>query len=158
MTGQRVIGVDPGQSGGLAIVHNGRLVKGIRMPVIEIRGKKILDARAVGEWLGDCLVPFDAAVIEAVHAMPNQGVTSSFQFGRMLGAIESLVYSYGRPVTYVAPAMWKKAMGLDTSKQNSIDSAKLKFGDAADQLIRRKADDGIAEAALLAAYWVERGR
>jgi crossover junction endodeoxyribonuclease RuvC len=154
----KVLGTDPGQAGGLAIVEGGKLITGIRMPVIEIRGKKILNARAVLDWWGAHEPPFDAAVIEAVHAMPGQGVSSSFQFGRMLGAIESLIYSQGKPVTYVAPAMWKKAMGLDTSKQNSIDSAKLKFGDAADQLIRRKADDGIAEAALLAAYWVERGR
>jgi Holliday junction resolvasome RuvABC endonuclease subunit len=158
MRDKRVLGVDPGQGGGLAIIHGGRLVKGIRTPVIEIRGKKILDARAVVDWWGDCLTPFDAAVIEAVHAMPNQGVSSTFQFGRMLGAIESLIYATGAPVTYVTPSMWKQAMGLTSSKQQSIDSAKLKFGAAADALLKRKADDGIAEAALLAAYWVERGR
>lgn len=153
MSGKRILGVDPGQSGGLAIIHGGRLVKGIRMPVVEIRGKKILDARAVDDWWGDCIKPFDVAVIEAVHAMPGQGVSSTFQFGRMLGAIESLVYAVGSPVHYVTPAAWKRALGLGTSKQGSIDLAKIRFGSQADQLLKFKADDGIAEAALMAAYW-----
>lgn len=149
----RILGVDPGQSGGLAILHGGRLVKGRRMPVVELRGKKQVDARAVVDWWGDCLRPFDAAVIEAVHAMPKQGVSSSFQFGRMLGGIEALVFSVGVPVHYVTPAAWKRAMGLSSSKQASIDAAKLRFGSAADELLQHKADDGIAEAALIAAYW-----
>jgi crossover junction endodeoxyribonuclease RuvC len=149
----RVLGVDPGQSGGLAILHGGRLVKGTRMPIVKIRGKAQVDARAVVRWWDDCLVPFDVAVIEAVHAMPRQGVSSSFQFGRMLGGIEALVYSTGARVEYVTPAAWKKAMGLSTDKQASIDAAKIMFGSAADELLKHKADDGIAEAALIAAYW-----
>ena len=44
-------------------------------------------------------------------------------------------------------------MGLSRDKQASIDAAKVMFGSAADALIRRKADEGIAEAALIAAYW-----
>jgi crossover junction endodeoxyribonuclease RuvC len=149
----RVLGVDPGQAGGLAIVHGGRLVKGTRMPIVKIRGKARVDARAVVQWWGDCLVPFDVAVIEAVHAMPRQGVSSSFQFGRMLGGIESLVYSVGVPVHYVTPAAWKRAMGLSSDKQASIDAAKVRFGSGADELLKCKADDGIAEASLIAAYW-----
>lgn len=152
----RILGVDAGQKGGLAILHGGRLVKGTRMPIVKIRGKAQVDSRAVVQWWGDCLVPFDVAVIEAVHAMPRQGVSSSFQFGRMLGGIESLVFSVGKPVHYVTPASWKKAMGLSSSKQASIDAAKLMFGAAADQLLKYKADDGVAEAALIAAYWAQK--
>ena len=149
----RVLGVDPGQAGGLAIVHGGRLVKGTRMPIVKIRGKAQVDARAVVQWWGDCLLPFDVAVIEAVHAMPRQGVSSSFQFGRMLGGIEALIYATGARVEYVTPAAWKKAMGLGTEKQASIDAAKIMFGSTADELLKHKADDGVAEAALIAAYW-----
>jgi len=149
----RVLGVDPGAQGGLAIIHDGRLVKGTRMPIVKVRGKAMVDARAVVEWWGDCLTPFDVAVVEAVHAMPRQGVSSSFQFGRMLGGIEALVHSVGKPVHYVTPASWKKSMGLSSEKQQSIDAAKIRFGSAADELLRHKADDGISEAALIAAFW-----
>lgn len=154
MSSMRVLGVDPGQYGGLAILHGGRLVKGIRMPIVKIRGKASVDARAVLHWWDDCLVPFDVAVIESVHAMPRQGVSSSFQFGRMLGGIETLVASTGARIEYVAPATWKKAMGLGSEKRASIDAAKVRFGEVADQLLKEQVDDGIAEAALLAAYWV----
>lgn len=153
----RVLGVDPGQSGGLAVIDGAELVDAIRMPTYQFKGKAVIDGRAIINWLADIEpdrpAPFDCAVIEAVHAMPRQGVTSSFQFGRMLGGVEVTVTSYGKPVEYVSPATWKKAMGLDRDKASSIDMAKLKFGKRAEALIKFKADDGLAEAALLAAYW-----
>ena len=148
----KILGVDPGQSGGLAIIEGAELIDGIRMPTYQISGKHVVDATAVLQWVvghGG----FNAAVIEAVHAMPKQGVSSSFQFGRMLGGIEATVISFGKPVEYVSPATWKKAMGLDRDKAKAIDMAHLRFGQRARELITRKVDDGIAEAALLAAYW-----
>ena len=154
----RILGVDPGKDGGLAILQDGELVGGIRMPTYELRGKAVVDGRKVIEWInGDWseygVKGFDAAVIENVHAMPKQGVTSSFQFGRMLGGIEVTITSFGKPVHYVTPQQWKRAMGLSRDKQASIDAAKVMFGSAADALIKRKADEGISEAALIAAYW-----
>lgn len=156
----RILGVDAGQAGGLALIEDRQLVSGIRMPTYKIRGKAVINSRAVIEWInGDwsefSRKGFDVAVIEAVHAMPRQGVSSSFQFGRMLGGIEAVVSSFGKPVHYVTPAQWKKAMGLSSDKQASIDAAKLMFGSAADELLKYKADDGVAEAALIAAYWAE---
>jgi crossover junction endodeoxyribonuclease RuvC len=132
------------------MIEGGALVWGARMPIVKMRGKAMIDARRVAQLLEE---PFDVAVIEAVHAMPRQGVSSSFQFGRMLGGIEALVYATGARVEYVTPAAWKKALGLSTEKQASIDAAKIRFGSVADEVLRHKADDGIAEAALIAAYW-----
>lgn len=37
----------------------------------------------------------------------------------------------------------------------SIDAAKILFGSAADELLKHKADDGVAEAALIEAYWAK---
>jgi len=153
----RILGVDPGQRGGLAVINGAELESAIRMPTYQFKGKAVIDGRAIINWLAgigpEGSAPFQCAVIEAVHAMPRQGVTSSFQFGRMLGGVEVTVTSYGAPVEYVSPATWKKAMGLDRDKASSIDMAKLKFGKRAEELIKFKADDGLAEAALLATYW-----
>ena len=96
----------------------------------------------------------DIAIIEKVHAMPRQGVTSSFQFGRSFGGIESLCYIFAKRVDYVAPAIWKKSLGLGSSKKESLDLARLKFGDS--DLWNVKSNDGIAEAALLTLYWIEK--
>jgi crossover junction endodeoxyribonuclease RuvC len=147
------IGIDCGQTGGVAIVDDGKFIKGIRMPIIK-RGKwKHVDILALVDWARNtfvykCDVTF---VIEGVHAMPAQGVSSSFAFGRATGAAEAWAMSYGQPVKWVSPAKWKKAMGLSSDKQASMDACKLHFG--ANKLWDVKANDGIAEAALIALWW-----
>ena len=40
------------------------------------------------------MIKIDISVIEKVHAMPRQGVTSSFQFGRSYGAQKVCVKYY----------------------------------------------------------------
>lgn len=149
----QILGIDPGKSGGLAVVTRTELVDGIRMPVMKVGQKDAVDGRALWRWLEGHAI--DAVVIEAVHAMPRQGVTSSFQFGRMLGGVEAIAMATGAPVHYVSPAKWKRAMGLSSDKADSISAAKLRYGQAADDLLTHKNRDGIAEAALIGAYWLE---
>ena len=86
--------------------------------------------------------------------MPRQGVTSSFQFGRSFGAIEALSYLYTKRVDYVAPAVWKKTLGLGTAKKDSLDMARLKFGKLSYWDL--KSNDGIAEASLLTLFWIDK--
>ncbi len=152
-----ILGIDPGSSGGLAIVeYNLRTLPYIiwasKMPVVNIYGKKIIDVMKVSLALKNHSI--DLAIIEKVHAMPRQGVSSSFQFGRTFGGIEALSYIYTKRVDYVAPAVWKKSLGLGSSKKDSLDLARLKFGKL--KYWDLKSNDGIAEAALLALFWVEK--
>ena len=84
--------------------------------------------------------------------MPRQGVTSSFQFGRSFGALEALAYLLSKRVDYVAPAVWKKYLGIGPAKQDSLDMARLKFGNK--EVWEKKSNDGIAEASLLGLYWI----
>tara|TARA_R110000796_G_scaffold18021_3_gene54903 strand:- start:449 stop:913 length:465 start_codon:yes stop_codon:yes gene_type:complete len=147
------IGIDCGQTGGVAIVEDGKFISGKRMPIIQ-RGKwKHVDIRALMQWI----TPETTAsrgvtfVIESVHAMPAQGVSSSFAFGRAAGGVEAWAMAYGLPVEWVSPAKWKKAMGLSSDKQASMDACKLHFG--AHPFWDVKANDGIAEAALIALWW-----
>ena len=152
-----VLGIDPGSTGGLAIVENNNntlphIVLALRMPTVTIYGKKIIDTKKIAKELENHSI--DVSIIEKVHAMPRQGVTSSFQFGRNFGGIETLSYIFSKRVDYVAPAIWKKYLGLGTSKKESLDLARLKFGDS--DLWSLKSNDGIAEAALLTLYWIEK--
>ena len=96
----------------------------------------------------------NVTIIEKVHAMPKQGVTSSFQFGRSFGGIETLSYICSKRVDYVAPVVWKKHMGIGSSKKDSLDLARLKFGSS--DIWMKKSNDGIAEASLLTLYWLEK--
>ena len=152
-----VLGIDPGSSGGLVIVQKNInslpvIILAIRMPTIKIYGKKIIDTKQIATKLQE--YPIDVTIIEKVHAMPRQGVTSSFQFGRNFGGIETLSYLYSKRVDYVAPAVWKKSLGLGPSKKESLDLARLKFGES--NLWHIKSNDGIAEAALLTLFWIEK--
>ena len=96
----------------------------------------------------------DLSIIEKVHAMPRQGVTSSFQFGRSFGSLETLAYLLSRRVDYVAPVVWKKYLGVGSSKKDSLDMARLKFGN--NKVWDKKTNDGIAEASLLVLYWISK--
>ena len=152
-----ILGIDPGSSGGLAIVESKsnslpKIIWASKMPVVNIYGKKIIDVMMVSSALQ--VQEIDVTIIEKVHAMPRQGVSSSFQFGRSFGGIESLSYIYTKRVDYVAPAVWKKSLGLGSAKKDSLDLARLKFGQLDHWEL--KSNDGIAEAALLALFWVEK--
>lgn len=148
----RILGIDPGQMGGLAVVDfdKGELPffhDGLLMPLMIVNKKKALDISKVFEWLPPSI---DIGVIEAVHAMPKQGVSSSFQFGRMFGAAETLLYDTDTQA-YVSPKAWKKFMNLSSDKGASMDLATRIFG--TDEYWQLKKYEGIAEAALIAVYW-----
>ena len=150
-----VLGVDPGSSGGLALIRNSnnilpQIILALRMPTVTIYGKKIIDTKKIATELESH--PIDVSIIEKVHAMPRQGVTSSFQFGRSFGALEALAYLLSKRVDYVAPAVWKKYLGIGPAKQDSLDMARLKFGNK--EVWEKKSNDGIAEASLLGLYWI----
>ena len=152
-----IMGIDPGTSGGISIVETRKdklpeIKFFLKMPIVSLYGKKIIDIKKLYKALN--VFKIDLAIIEKVHAMPRQGVTSSFQFGRSLGALEAISYLLAKRVDYVAPAVWKKYLGLGPAKKDSLDMARLKFGNQ--DVWEKKANEGIAEAALLALYWISR--
>ena len=152
-----IMGLDPGSNGGISIVETKKnklpqIVFFLKMPIISMYGKKIIDTKKL--FASIKVFEIDVAIIEKVHAMPRQGVTSSFQFGRSFGAIEALAYLTAKRVDYVAPVVWKKYLGIGSSKQDSLDMARLKFGN--NEIWEKKTNDGIAEASLLALYWISK--
>ena len=149
-----ILGIDPGASGGLAIVNSKtlKLVRGLRMPTYKIRGKTIVSPGGVYAF-GDG-VKIDTAVVEAVHSMPGQGVASSFSFGRSTGAVEAIAHLMATRIEWVTPQVWKKHFGLSKVKQESIDACIAMFG--ADYHWTAKADEAFAEAALIARWFIDK--
>ena len=151
------MGIDPGTIGGISIIENNPnklpiIISAKKMPTVSLYGKKIVDAKKLFGFINNFKI--DVSIIEKVHAMPRQGVTSSFQFGRSFGAIETLAYLLSQRVDYVAPVVWKKYLGVGSSKKDSLDMARLKFGD--NEIWNKKTNDGIAEASLLVLYWLSK--
>ena len=154
----QILGIDPGITGGVAVVSAWRpyrapiIEDGMRMPVTSHRSKKLVDAKKLFEWLSN--FDIDVAVVEWVHAMPKQGVSSSFSFGRSTGSVEAIALLVSDRMEWVSPQVWKQHLGLSSSKQASIDEARHKFG--VTYRWDKKADNGIAEAALLAQWYLDK--
>ena len=152
-----IVGVDPGQKGGLAIMKDGACT-GHPMP---LAGKEV-DTRAVADLvMGEYdLVLEDPSnhilvVVEKVHAMPKQGVSSTFKFGlnygRILGAIEALGLRY----ELVTPQAWKKAIlaGTNKGKTAAVEFVHRRYPSVNLMPGRmRTHHDGIADAVCLAEY------
>jgi len=147
------IGVDPGLSGAIACIRDDGVVMVTDMPLFEIqRGKKTLrevngvELCAIVQLCGQA-----EASVEKPHAMPGQGVTSMFNFGKACGVVDGVLSAMMIPVSYVAPATWKRQMGLSSDKGESRRRATHLYPQYADEWKRVK-DDGRAEAVLLAHY------
>ena len=156
-----ILGVDPGKSGAIAaLTDEGQLFGIADMPVVGNIISPVLLDEAVHNFVDPLTFklfgPLGTAVIEDVHAMPKQGVSSSFAFGRALGVAEGVLAGQGWAIEYVSPAKWKKDLGLSKDKGMSRRRA-IELWPASAALFARVKDDGRAEAALLA-HWYLRNR
>jgi len=134
------VGIDPGQSGGLAWVNTNGVPTAIAFSKVT---EKDL-------WI-DPLSRLDAltayAMIENVHSMPKQGVASSFKFGRNFGKIEGLLIASSVPYELVSPQVWQRRMGCLTHGDKNVSKA------AAQRLFPQlKITHAIADALLIAEY------
>jgi crossover junction endodeoxyribonuclease RuvC len=150
-----VLGVDCGIRGGLAIVltdHGAapRLIEAIDIPVVGVGAKERVDPIAICEWISKQGVQH--SFIERAQAMPGQGSSSGFKYGRAVGAIEAAIALSGIPVTIVEPSAWKKFYKLHGKDKEGSRQRALQLFPEAHALLARKLDHGRAEAALLALY------
>lgn len=150
-----ILGIDVGLYGGIAAydITTKQLIGAKPMPLRSksADGKPWIDTHALGFYCEFYSAQTLFAVVEQPNAMPNQGVTSMFRFGHACGIVEGVLGALQMSTMLVKPAVWKGAMGLNASKDESRRRATKLFPFHAD-LFRRKKDDGMAEAALLAVY------
>lgn len=152
---RRIIGIDPGLSGAVAVLNGTDSLIVIDMPTMTVerngKAKRQVSATELAELLylysgKDCHV-----FCERVGAVSGQGVTSVFSFGRSFGMIEGILAAFKLPVTYVAPATWvkgvKRGAGKDASRQRAMELFPANQAD-----FKRVKDDGRSDAALIA-YW-----
>jgi len=147
-----IIGFDPGLKGGMASVHKGSVDACCRMPVIKDGTKSILDLNEIASKLRDIASQIDLIVIEKVHAMPKQGVTSVFTFGEGYGSIKGIAAGLAIPIIEVTPQRWMKdilnGIPLDLGKKRSLAYCKARFPNLG------KITDGESDA-LCIALWGE---
>lgn len=148
------LGIDPGLSGALAFYDSVDKTLTVHdMPTVSVmRGGK--NKNEVSPQLASNIIAGGRpqyAYLERVGAMPGQGVTSVFSFGRSSGIIEGILAAYDIATTIIPPQAWMKATGIRAGKDGSRQRAMEIFPQYAD-LFARKKDDGRSDAALIAYY------
>jgi crossover junction endodeoxyribonuclease RuvC len=148
-----ILGIDPGVRGGLALVeiNDGaapQLIDAIDIPVAGTGAKERVDVLAIRTWI-QAHTP-DHAAIERAQAMPKQGASSGFKYGRAVGALEAVLACCEIPMTVIEPAAWKKFHQLRGGDKEGGRQRALQLFPAAHALLARKKDHGRAEAALIA--------
>jgi crossover junction endodeoxyribonuclease RuvC len=149
------IGIDPGLDGAIAffnIDYAGFSVTD--MPTVEVlrsgKKKREVNAQMLSSVISS-IGPDAVAVMERVNAMPGQGVTSVFSFGRSSGIVEGVLAGLQIPLTIVTPQAWQKAASVRGGKDGARQRATELFPAYAG-LFARKKDDGRADAACMAWY------
>lgn len=155
----RIVGVDPGCYGALALLVGDSLRDIVDMPIVKVRRGKTDKAEVNGYELGDVLrrLAPDVLVIEQVGGMTGQGASMAFNFGRAAGAPEYAAKTLGVRVEPVAPITWKRALRVNPGKDGSRHMAMKLWPGSAAQFARKK-DDGRAEAALIARWFRQQNR
>lgn len=143
-----VLGVDPGNSGALALLRDSGKIEIIKLdqedePVVE----------AVRVWKSR--FQHITAFIESVHAFPGQGVSSSFNFGRSYGFLVGMLLALKIRVVLTSPQRWQKAMGCARPQgvKESQTEHKNRTKARAQQLFPNiKITHAIADSLLIAEY------
>ena len=124
---KRILGIDPGASGAMALLDGDVLVRVADMPIIMVKGRSRILAPGVVDLIVETKP--DQIVLEDVSAMPGQGVSSMFSFGRGLGVLEGVIAALGYPLIMVRPNRWKRDAGVPADK-DAARAQRIKFVDA----------------------------
>jgi len=148
------LGIDPGASGGVGNLSV-RLSDG-RLRNYHADGFKNKTPLEIYHMIHFSRPGQDAfAILEKVHAMPKQGVSSTFKFGQSFGMLEGYLVAAGIPHELVSPAVWQRKLGCLSKGDKNVTKA------AAQRLFPDiKITHATADALLLAEYgrriWHER--
>lgn len=133
------IGIDPGKSGGIALIFEDGMVDTFKMPESD---KDLI------ETLSDSASGMEAfAIIEKVGPMPKQGVVSVWTFGEGYGKLLMALCAAAIPYERVLPAKWQKAMGCLSKGDKNTTKRK-----AQELFPNIKVTHAIADALLIAEY------
>ena len=154
-----IIGIDPGVSGAICILTDGKITEIYEMPTM-IDGKKnkkqvngaeitnIINKEIVNEK--DINV-----VIEHVSAMPGQGVTSMFNFGQSFGVLKGICAALKLPVHFIRPVKWKKHFNLINTEKDASRTKVIEVFPYISSKISKKKDANKADAILIARFFHE---
>lgn len=146
-----IIGIDPGKSGGMALVGPN---------LASILSFTTSTEKDRFKWMSGIDPKKTFAYIEKVQAMRGkddgrkQGVSSAFAFGQEYGFLRGCLVAADIPFEELAPVKWQRPFGLIRSRKSETDTQKKNRHKAkAQQLFPGiKVTHAIADALLIAEY------
>ena len=155
----KIIGIDPGLSGAIAVLEDIKVISLFEMPVMAEgkKNKRQLNSAQLVNLIkentnGDEEI---AVIVEQVNAMPGQGVTSMFNFGQTFGAIKGVCAALGLPIFFVRPSKWKKHFELINSSKDASRTKVIEMYPSFSKQLAKKKDVNKSDAILIARFFAE---
>ena len=153
----KIIGIDPGLSGAIAILENNKVLNMFDIPVMSEgkKNKKQLNSALLVSLLKENINNKEevAVVVEQVNAMPGQGVTSMFNFGQTFGAIKGICAALDLPIFFVRPSKWKKYFELINSSKDASRTKAIEMYPKLSNQLSKKKDVNKSDAILIARFY-----
>mgnify|MGYP001184351629 CR=1 FL=1 len=156
-----IIGIDPGISGSICFLEDGKILDVIEMPTMaegkknkrQVNGSQIYNE--ISKRINNDSYQDIRVIIEQVSAMPGQGVTSMFNFGQSFGILKGICSAMQLPMYFVRPAKWKKYFGLIKSEKDASRTKAIEAFPYFSSELSRKKDSNKADAILIASFYNE---
>ncbi len=156
-----IIGIDPGVSGSICFLKNGKIIDVIEMPVMnegkknkkQVNGAQIYNE--ITKKINSNSETNTRVVIEHVTAMPGQGVTSMFNFGQSFGVLKGICSAMRLPMFFVRPAKWKRYYNLINSEKDASRTRAIEIFPYFSSQLSKKKDSNKADAILIASFYYE---
>ena len=156
-----IIGIDPGISGSICFLKDGKILDVIEMPTMTEgkKNKKQVNGSQIFNEISKRIYQTEnqeiRVVIEQVSAMPGQGVTSMFNFGQSFGILKGLCSAMQIPMFFVRPAKWKKYFNLINSEKDASRTRAIEIFPYFSSQLSKKKDCNKADAILIASFYYE---
>lgn len=177
-----IIGIDPGKKGAIVVLRDGEITHSYELPLVEFDFYVASKKKSINRTKVDCLRvfeiidqhEFDEIWVEDLVNVEAGGGWNAFNMGRGVGRIEGALEASGLELNYIRPGDWTrviwrkdeivwekkinkkgKEFNSKNTKATSLNAYKRLFKDQMDKVIwgrKKKAHDGIVDAALIAFY------
>ena len=156
-----IIGIDPGVSGSICFLKDGKILDVIEMPIMnegkknkkQVNGAQIYNE--ITKKINSNPETNPRVVIEHVTAMPGQGVTSMFNFGQSFGVLKGICSAMRLPMFFVRPAKWKRYYNLINSEKDASRTRAIEIFPYFSSQLSKKKDSNKADAILIASFYYE---
>lgn len=142
------LGCDPGMSGAFAILDPAGAIVDVT-PMPETLGE-------ICEYFIEFGPRIQMGLLESVHAMPKQGVSSAFKFGRGFGSLHMALVAHKVPFEFVLPGKWQRPLGCVILGRNETrgthEKKQITKARAQELFPNQKIIHAIADALLIAEF------